>query len=128
MKSLKPPCESSLPITISNLAMSQEGQIIVQTTVEGRASLKVGHTGGRVRWGTMQSTLGCIAINVLLAVGLSLQEGSLQSGSGGTSYAVISSIGLLWGPQMSPQEFPDTQAGKAGPLAEATAVALEGAC
>ncbi|KAJ6655114.1 hypothetical protein lerEdw1_006018 [Lerista edwardsae] len=40
MKSLKPPCESSLPITISNLAMGQEGQIIVQTTVEGRASLK----------------------------------------------------------------------------------------
>ncbi|XP_066487542.1 neurobeachin-like protein 2 [Tiliqua scincoides] len=40
MKSLKPPCESSLPITISNLAMGQQGQIIVQTTVEGRASLK----------------------------------------------------------------------------------------
>ncbi|XP_054846873.1 neurobeachin-like protein 2 [Eublepharis macularius] len=40
MKSLKPPCESSLPITISNLAVGQEGQIVVQTTMEGRASLK----------------------------------------------------------------------------------------
>ncbi|KAH0627676.1 hypothetical protein JD844_003763 [Phrynosoma platyrhinos] len=40
MKSLKPPCESSLPITIANLAVGHEGQIIVQTTVEGRASLK----------------------------------------------------------------------------------------
>ncbi|XP_062978473.1 neurobeachin-like protein 2 isoform X1 [Elgaria multicarinata webbii] len=40
MKSLKPPCESSLPVTISNLAVGHEGQIVVQTTVEGRASLK----------------------------------------------------------------------------------------
>uniref|UniRef100_A0A8D0HAD2 Neurobeachin like 2 n=1 Tax=Sphenodon punctatus TaxID=8508 RepID=A0A8D0HAD2_SPHPU len=39
-KSLKPPCESSLPIVISNLTVGLEGQIIVQTTVEGRASLK----------------------------------------------------------------------------------------
>ncbi|XP_061443028.1 LOW QUALITY PROTEIN: neurobeachin-like protein 2 [Rhineura floridana] len=40
MKSLQPPCESSLPMTISNLTMGHEGQIVVQTTVEGRASLK----------------------------------------------------------------------------------------
>uniref|UniRef100_A0A8D2LFF2 Neurobeachin-like protein 2 n=1 Tax=Varanus komodoensis TaxID=61221 RepID=A0A8D2LFF2_VARKO len=40
MRSLKPPCESSLPVTISNLAVGHEGQIVVQTTVEGRASLK----------------------------------------------------------------------------------------
>ncbi|XP_053116915.1 neurobeachin-like protein 2 isoform X2 [Hemicordylus capensis] len=40
LKSLKPPCESSLPVTISNLTVGQEGQMVVQTTVEGRASLK----------------------------------------------------------------------------------------
>uniref|UniRef100_A0A8C3XMD2 Neurobeachin-like protein 2 n=1 Tax=Chelydra serpentina TaxID=8475 RepID=A0A8C3XMD2_CHESE len=32
MKSIKPPCESSLPATVSNLAVGLEGQIIVQTT------------------------------------------------------------------------------------------------
>ncbi|XP_030052735.1 neurobeachin-like protein 2 isoform X1 [Microcaecilia unicolor] len=40
MKSIKPPCESSLPLTISNLMVGLEGQIVVQTTIEGRASLK----------------------------------------------------------------------------------------
>ncbi|XP_034615649.1 LOW QUALITY PROTEIN: neurobeachin-like protein 2 [Trachemys scripta elegans] len=40
MKSIKPPCESSLPATVSNLAVGLEGQIIVQTTVAGRSSLK----------------------------------------------------------------------------------------
>ncbi|XP_042328517.1 neurobeachin-like protein 2 isoform X2 [Sceloporus undulatus] len=40
MKSLKPHCDSSLPMTIANLAVGHEGQIIVQTTVEGRACLK----------------------------------------------------------------------------------------
>uniref|UniRef100_A0A8C8SSA1 Neurobeachin-like protein 2 n=1 Tax=Pelusios castaneus TaxID=367368 RepID=A0A8C8SSA1_9SAUR len=40
MKSIRPPCESSLPATISNLAVGLEGQIVVQTSVEGRASLK----------------------------------------------------------------------------------------
>ncbi|CAM5094801.1 unnamed protein product [Eretmochelys imbricata] len=40
MKSIKPPCESSLPATVSNLAVGLEGQIIVQTTVGGRSSLK----------------------------------------------------------------------------------------
>uniref|UniRef100_A0A8D2LFB4 Neurobeachin-like protein 2 n=1 Tax=Varanus komodoensis TaxID=61221 RepID=A0A8D2LFB4_VARKO len=39
MRSLKPPCESSLPVTISNLAVGHEGQIVVQTTVEGRFAL-----------------------------------------------------------------------------------------
>lgn len=42
MKSLRPPCESTLPITISNLTVGHEGQLVVQTTVEGRASPKVG--------------------------------------------------------------------------------------
>ncbi|KAM6452892.1 neurobeachin-like protein 2 isoform 3-T3 [Liasis olivaceus] len=40
MKSLRPPCESSLPVTISNLVVGHEGQIVVQTIVGGRASLK----------------------------------------------------------------------------------------
>ncbi|XP_060103883.1 neurobeachin-like protein 2 isoform X1 [Heteronotia binoei] len=40
MKSIRPPCESSLPVTISSLAVGQEGQIVVHTTLEGRASLK----------------------------------------------------------------------------------------
>ncbi|KAG8138665.1 hypothetical protein E2320_001489 [Naja naja] len=31
IKSLKPPCESSLPVTISNLVVGHEGQIVVQT-------------------------------------------------------------------------------------------------
>uniref|UniRef100_A0A8C7DXS6 Neurobeachin-like protein 2 n=1 Tax=Naja naja TaxID=35670 RepID=A0A8C7DXS6_NAJNA len=40
IKSLKPPCESSLPVTISNLVVGHEGQIVVQTIVEGRTPLK----------------------------------------------------------------------------------------
>ncbi|XP_077792798.1 neurobeachin-like protein 2 [Podarcis muralis] len=40
MQSLRPPCESSLPVTVSNLTMGHEGKVVVQTTVEGRASLK----------------------------------------------------------------------------------------
>ncbi|XP_029444090.1 neurobeachin-like protein 2 isoform X2 [Rhinatrema bivittatum] len=40
LKSIKPPCESSLPLTVSALMVGSEGQIIVQTTIEGRASLK----------------------------------------------------------------------------------------
>ncbi|XP_074841359.1 neurobeachin-like protein 2 isoform X2 [Carettochelys insculpta] len=40
MKSIKPHCESSLPATITNLAVGLEGQIVVQTTVGGRSSLK----------------------------------------------------------------------------------------
>uniref|UniRef100_A0A7M4E3Q1 Neurobeachin-like protein 2 n=1 Tax=Crocodylus porosus TaxID=8502 RepID=A0A7M4E3Q1_CROPO len=35
MRSIKPPCESSLPATISNLTVGLEGQIVIQTTVEG---------------------------------------------------------------------------------------------
>ncbi|XP_077160810.1 neurobeachin-like protein 2 isoform X4 [Paroedura picta] len=40
MKSIRPPCESSLPITVSSLAVGPEGQIVAHTTVDGRASLK----------------------------------------------------------------------------------------
>ncbi|XP_069501900.1 neurobeachin-like protein 2 isoform X3 [Ambystoma mexicanum] len=40
MKSLRPPCESTLPMTISNLVVGLEGQIVAQTTIEGRSSLK----------------------------------------------------------------------------------------
>ncbi|KAM3822734.1 neurobeachin-like protein 2 isoform 1-T1 [Vipera latastei] len=40
MMSLKPPWESSLPVTISNLVVGHEGQIVVQTAVGGRTSLK----------------------------------------------------------------------------------------
>ncbi|XP_059585234.1 neurobeachin-like protein 2 isoform X1 [Alligator mississippiensis] len=40
MRSIKPPCESTLPATISNLTVGLEGQIVIQTTVEGRSSLK----------------------------------------------------------------------------------------
>ncbi|XP_064410109.1 neurobeachin-like protein 2 [Latimeria chalumnae] len=40
MRTIRPPCESSLPVTVSNLGVGQEGQIIIQTTIEGRTSLK----------------------------------------------------------------------------------------
>ncbi|XP_060638681.2 neurobeachin-like protein 2 [Anolis sagrei] len=40
MKSFRPPCESALPASVANLAVGHEGQVVVQTTVEGRASLK----------------------------------------------------------------------------------------
>lgn len=40
MTSIRPPCESSLPATVANLAVGPEGQIVVQTTVAGRAALK----------------------------------------------------------------------------------------
>ncbi|KAM4705340.1 neurobeachin-like protein 2 [Rhinophrynus dorsalis] len=40
MRCIKPPCESSLPLTISQLVVGLEGQIIFQSTIEGRTSLK----------------------------------------------------------------------------------------
>ncbi|XP_058888101.1 neurobeachin-like protein 1 isoform X1 [Acipenser ruthenus] len=40
MRSLKPPCESSLPVTILHLAISWEGHIVVHTSIEGKATLK----------------------------------------------------------------------------------------
>uniref|UniRef100_A0A4W3HXW4 Neurobeachin-like protein 2 n=1 Tax=Callorhinchus milii TaxID=7868 RepID=A0A4W3HXW4_CALMI len=41
MRTLRPPCESSLPISIPNLAMSWEGHIIINTIIEGKSNLKV---------------------------------------------------------------------------------------
>ncbi|MBN3272060.1 NBEL1 protein, partial [Polyodon spathula] len=40
MRSLKPPCESSLPVTILHLAISWEGHIVVNTSIEGKSTLK----------------------------------------------------------------------------------------
>ncbi|XP_066441347.1 neurobeachin-like protein 2 isoform X4 [Eleutherodactylus coqui] len=40
LRCIKPPCESSLPLTISHLAVGLEGQIVFQSTIEGRSSLK----------------------------------------------------------------------------------------
>lgn len=40
MKSLRPPGESSLPAAVTHLAVGPEGQIVTQTTVGERASLK----------------------------------------------------------------------------------------
>uniref|UniRef100_A0A4W3HXN9 Neurobeachin-like protein 2 n=1 Tax=Callorhinchus milii TaxID=7868 RepID=A0A4W3HXN9_CALMI len=40
MRTLRPPCESSLPISIPNLAMSWEGHIIINTIIEGKSNLK----------------------------------------------------------------------------------------
>ncbi|KAM4688208.1 neurobeachin-like protein 2 [Discoglossus pictus] len=40
MRCIKPPCESSLPLTVSHLVVGYEGQIVFQTTIEGRTSLK----------------------------------------------------------------------------------------
>lgn len=41
MKSLRPPAESSLPAAVTHLAVGPEGQIVTQTAVGERASLKV---------------------------------------------------------------------------------------
>ncbi|KAJ8389791.1 hypothetical protein AAFF_G00114970 [Aldrovandia affinis] len=40
MRSLRPPCESSLPVSILHLAVSWEGRLLVHTCVEGKATLK----------------------------------------------------------------------------------------
>ncbi|XP_018427338.1 PREDICTED: LOW QUALITY PROTEIN: neurobeachin-like protein 2 [Nanorana parkeri] len=40
MRCIKPPCESSLPLTVSHMAVGFEGQIVFQSTIEGRSSLK----------------------------------------------------------------------------------------
>ncbi|KAM8967194.1 neurobeachin-like protein 2 [Pelodytes ibericus] len=40
MRCIKPPSESSLPLTVSQLVVGWEGQIIFQSTIEGRSSLK----------------------------------------------------------------------------------------
>uniref|UniRef100_A0A8B9KZS8 Neurobeachin-like protein 2 n=1 Tax=Astyanax mexicanus TaxID=7994 RepID=A0A8B9KZS8_ASTMX len=40
MRSLRPPCESTLPVSIPHLAVSWEGHVVVHTCVEGKATLK----------------------------------------------------------------------------------------
>ncbi|XP_076158955.1 neurobeachin-like protein 1 [Alosa pseudoharengus] len=40
MRSLRPPCESSLPVSILHLVISWEGHLVVHTCVEGKATLK----------------------------------------------------------------------------------------
>ncbi|KAH0621661.1 hypothetical protein JD844_023204 [Phrynosoma platyrhinos] len=40
MRTLRPPCESSLLLTVPNLAVSWEGYIVVHTSLEGKTSLK----------------------------------------------------------------------------------------
>ncbi|XP_030637055.1 neurobeachin-like protein 1 [Chanos chanos] len=40
MRSLRPPCESSLPMSIMHLAVSWEGHLVVHTCIEGKATLK----------------------------------------------------------------------------------------
>lgn len=41
VRTLRPPCESSLLLTVPNLAVSWEGHIVVHTSVEGKTTLKV---------------------------------------------------------------------------------------
>ncbi|XP_062913312.1 neurobeachin-like protein 2 isoform X1 [Mobula hypostoma] len=40
MRSLRPPCESTLPMTINNLVIGYEGQVVIQSSRESRASSK----------------------------------------------------------------------------------------
>ncbi|XP_029923229.1 neurobeachin-like protein 1 isoform X1 [Myripristis murdjan] len=40
MRSLRPPCDSSLPLSILHLAVSWEGHLLVHTCLEGKATLK----------------------------------------------------------------------------------------
>ncbi|XP_028319544.1 neurobeachin-like protein 1 isoform X2 [Gouania willdenowi] len=40
MRCLRPPCESSLPLTVLHLCVSWEGHLLVHTCLEGKASLK----------------------------------------------------------------------------------------
>lgn len=41
MRCLRPPCESTLPVSVPHLAVSWEGHLLVHTCVEGKATLKV---------------------------------------------------------------------------------------
>lgn len=41
MRCLRPPCDSSLPLSILHLAVSWEGHLLVHTCLEGKATLKV---------------------------------------------------------------------------------------
>uniref|UniRef100_A0A672TUH3 Neurobeachin-like protein 2 n=1 Tax=Strigops habroptila TaxID=2489341 RepID=A0A672TUH3_STRHB len=40
VRTLRPPCESSLLLTVPNLAVSWEGHIVVHTSIEGKTTLK----------------------------------------------------------------------------------------
>ncbi|XP_069082133.1 neurobeachin-like protein 1 isoform X2 [Pleurodeles waltl] len=40
MRTLQPPCESSLVMTIPNLAVSWDGHIVIHTSIDGKSSLK----------------------------------------------------------------------------------------
>nr|XP_032813242.1 neurobeachin-like protein 1 isoform X1 [Petromyzon marinus] len=44
MRCLRPPCESSLPLSVPALALSCEGHVVVYSTLEAKASLKDKHT------------------------------------------------------------------------------------
>ena len=41
MRTLRPPCESSLLLTIPSLAISWEGHIVIYSSIEERTTLKV---------------------------------------------------------------------------------------
>lgn len=41
MRCLRPPCDSSLPMSILHLAVSWDGHLLVHTCIEGKATLKV---------------------------------------------------------------------------------------
>ncbi|XP_054827025.1 neurobeachin-like protein 1 [Eublepharis macularius] len=40
VRTLRPPCESSLLLTVPNLAVSWEGHVVVHTSIEGKTTLK----------------------------------------------------------------------------------------
>lgn len=49
MRCLRPPCDSSLPVSVPHLAVSWEGHLLVHTCIEGKATLKVQALGPKKR-------------------------------------------------------------------------------
>lgn len=60
MRCLRPPCDSSLPVSILHLAVSWEGHLLVHTCIEAKATLKV-HTHTLT---TQDKTWVCIISNM----------------------------------------------------------------
>uniref|UniRef100_A0A8B9SQK2 Neurobeachin-like protein 2 n=1 Tax=Anas platyrhynchos TaxID=8839 RepID=A0A8B9SQK2_ANAPL len=62
MRTLRPPCESSLLLTVPNLAVSWEGHIVVHTSIEGKTTLKVLSFMEYLCFFSMRLPIHCISV------------------------------------------------------------------
>uniref|UniRef100_A0A8D2LCF9 Neurobeachin-like protein 2 n=1 Tax=Varanus komodoensis TaxID=61221 RepID=A0A8D2LCF9_VARKO len=75
VRTLRPPCESSLLLTVPNLAVSWEGHMVIHTSLEGKTTLKVSRHGlctSSPRTDVFSAVLAILRIVVSVSFSLSL--------------------------------------------------------